>query len=273
MATKTREVTHLVVSGDRKTLYAVGSSYGDAIRNLGEYNTPGDFGAEDWDGVVAEWGDDGMDDMLVVHADDWTERLPVMMLGRAGDGRVDELTATEWMGEPIMIGSKLTEAEAERLGASEGYRLGNVLNCDHSAYLVDRDGWQVEAYSYDPFPPLLGVSEFALASVVVPGEEGYSDADFAAIQAGDAIESERLPGDVQSDAEKSLAKGEPVQYGVARLSQRSDIPHAHRYDVHFAYFPEPGRAAVWTNGDADWTDATSLDDLIDRINHPDKMSR
>lgn len=57
-------------------------------------------------------------------------------------------TAAEWYEESVVLGRKLTDAEAEALSAYEGYVIANKLNFDVAAYYLEgADGWHVCVYA------------------------------------------------------------------------------------------------------------------------------
>jgi hypothetical protein len=53
-------------------------------------------------------------------------------------------TASEWIGESVRLGRRLTATEAESIGEADGFRLANVLPGHRVGYVLDGDdGWRL----------------------------------------------------------------------------------------------------------------------------------
>jgi len=81
--------------------------------------------------------------------------------------------------------------------------------------------------------------------------------------AGNPPDLALLPTDLGKEIVKLLSDGTET-----RIEYRREVETVREcedgLDLHYAYFPASGRGAVCTNAGSDWTDADSMDDLVDR---------
>lgn len=74
------------------------------------------------------------------------------------------------------------------------------------------------------------------------------------------IESLGLPCDMAREIRGAFGRSDAT---MAIYSRVPSDPRTH-VATHYLYFPACGRGAVCDNGDSQWTDCTSLEDLVDR---------
>ncbi len=76
-----------------------------------------------------------------------------------------------------------------------------------------------------------------------------------------------LPCDIAAEACKCLTDGSETA-----IEYRVDV-EPNGQSTHYVYFPNAGRGGVCDGADSQWTDCSSMDDLIDRYaNFEDRWS-